>query len=63
MGDTQQNPLADDEDTDATPKTDEKNKKISRATTDYNLLSKKKNRTLADEAKLKSATQILAKNK
>ena len=62
-GDTEQNPLANDEDTDATPKTDDKNRKIQRATADYHTLSKKKNRTLSDEAKLKSATQILAKNK
>ena len=62
-GDTEQNPLANDEDTDATPETDEKNRKMQKAKADYNLLSKKKNRTLTDEAKLKSATQILAKNK
>ena len=62
-GSTEQNALADDEDTDATPATDEKNKKMQNAKSVYNLLSKKKNRTLSDEAKLKSATQILAKNK
>ena len=62
-GDTEQNPLANDEDTDATPETDEKNKKMQSAKATYDLLSKKKNRTLSDEAKLKSATQILAKNK
>ena len=56
-------PLANDEDTDATPKTDEKNRKIQNATATYNLLTQKKNRTLSDEAKLKSATQILARNK
>jgi Bacteriophage T4-like portal protein (Gp20) len=55
--------LANDEDTDATPATDEKNKKIQNATATYNLLTQKKNRTLSDEAKLKSATQILARNK
>ena len=62
-GDTEQNPLANDEDTDATPETDEKNKKLQSAKATYDLLIKKKNRTLSDEAKLKSATQILAKNK
>ena len=61
--DTDVQPLANDEDTDATPATDEKNKKIQNATATYNLLTQKKNRTLSDEAKLKSATQILAKNK
>jgi hypothetical protein len=56
-------PLADDEDTDATPKTDEKNRKMQNAKSTYNLLTQKKNRTLSDEAKLKSASQILARNK
>jgi hypothetical protein len=42
---------------------DEKNRKIQTATSTYNLLSQKKNRTLADEAKYKSAAQILSKNK
>jgi hypothetical protein len=63
MGETEQQALASDEDTDATPATDEKNKKIQNAKAQYDLLSQKKNRTLADEAKLKSATQILARNK
>jgi hypothetical protein len=62
-GDTEQNPLANDEDTDATPETDQQNKKLQSAKATYDLLSKKKNRTLTDEAKLKSASQILAKNK
>jgi len=62
-GDTEQNPLANDEDTDATPETDEKVRKIQKAKSDYNLLSKKKNRSLSDEAKFKSASLILAKNK
>jgi hypothetical protein len=62
-GNTEQNPLANDEDTDADPKHDEEVKKMQKAKSDYEILSKKKNRTLADEAKLKSATQILAKNK
>jgi len=63
MGETEQQPLASDEDTDATPETDEKNKKLQNAKAIYDLLSQKKNRTLSDEAKFKSATQILAKNK
>lgn len=62
-GDTEQNPLANDEDTDATPETDEKVRKLQKAKADYNLLSKKKNRSLSDEAKYKSAALILAKNK
>ena len=57
------NPLANDEDTDATPKTDENNKKLSNAKSQYDLLTNKKNRTLADEAKLKNASQVLSKNK
>ena len=62
-GETEMQPLASDEDTDATPETDEKNKKIQRAKADYDILKNKKNRTLADEAKFKSAAQILVKNK
>ena len=41
----------------------QQNKKIQNAKATYDLLSKKKNKTLADEAKFKSASQILAKNK
>ena len=62
-GDTQQNELADDEATDATPATDEKTGKMQDAKAQYDLLKKKKNRTLQDEAKLRSVTQILARNK
>jgi hypothetical protein len=62
-GDTEQNPLANDEDTDADPEHDQQTKKMQSAKATYNLLIKKKNRTLSDEAKLKSASQILAKNK
>ena len=61
--DTNQNPLANDDDVAADPKADEQTRKMQSATATYNLLTKKKNRTLSDEAKLKSATQILAKNK
>ena len=62
-GDTEQQPLASDEDTDATPETDEKNSKIRNAQADYDRLSQKKNRSLSDEAKLKSASLIISKNK
>ena len=62
-GDTEQNPLANDEDTDADPEHDKQNRKMQTAKATYDQLSKKKNRTLSDEAKLKSAAQILAKNK
>jgi len=61
--DTNQNELANDDDVAADPKADEQTRKMQTATSTYNLLSKKKNRTLSDEAKLKSATQILTKNK
>lgn len=60
---TEQNGLADDEATDVTPKTDEKTAKLQDAKARYDLLKNKKNRTLKDEADLKSVTQILAKNK
>ena len=46
-----------------TPASDEKTRKLQQAQSTYNLLSQKKNRTLTDEAKFKSATQILARNK
>jgi hypothetical protein len=46
-----------------TPAGDEKTRKLQQAQSAYNLLSQKKNRTLADEAKFKSAVQILARNK
>ena len=62
-GEIDQQPMTTDEDAAITPKTDEKNKKMSDAQASYDLLLKKQNRTLADEAKFKSATQILAKNK
>jgi len=60
---TDQNGLADDEATDAGPEHDEKQGKLQSAKAKYDLLKKKKNRTLKDEADLKSAAQILAKNK
>ena len=60
---TEQQPLANDEDTDAGPKYDEKVAKLQDAKARYDLLKNKKNRTLKDEADLKSVAQILAKNK
>jgi hypothetical protein len=66
MGDQSQdmNGLADDEATDATPETDQQNQKIRDAEATVKLLgAKKANRSLQDEAKYKSAVQILAKNK
>jgi Bacteriophage T4-like portal protein (Gp20) len=63
FGETEQQPLADDEATDATPATDENVRKLQKAKATYNLLSKKKNRSLKDEADYKSAAITLAKNK
>jgi hypothetical protein len=58
------NGLADDEATDSTPETDQQNQKIREAKATVKLLgAKKANRSLQDEAKYKSAVQILAKNK
>jgi hypothetical protein len=56
-------PLANDEDTDATPETDEKNKKIREAEATVNLLKKKDKRSIQDESKYRSAVQLLARNK
>lgn len=56
-------PLANDEDTDATPETDENNKKIREAEATVKLLGKKDKRSIQDEAKYRSAVQILARNK
>jgi hypothetical protein len=61
--DTAVQPLANDEDTDATPQTDGQNKKIRDAEATVALMSKKKNRSMQDESKYKSAVQILARNK
>jgi len=60
---TDQQPLANDNDTDADPEHDAQMKKMQDAQAQYDLLSNKKNRSLSDEAKLKSVSQILAKNK
>lgn len=56
-------PLASDKDTDATPETDEGNKKIREAEATVKLLGKKDKRSIQDEAKYRSAVQILARNK
>jgi hypothetical protein len=61
--DTDQNPAAGDDDVAVDPKHDENVKKMRDAQAQYDLLSKKKNRTMADEAKLKSASLIISKNK
>ena len=62
-GETGQSAPAGDEDVAVDPKHDEQTAKMQQAKATYDLLSQKKNMTLSDEAKLKSATQILAKNK
>jgi hypothetical protein len=63
QGETDQQPASGDDDVAVTPETDEKTKKLQSAKATYDLLSQKRNRSLSDEAKLKSATQILSKNK
>lgn len=60
---TEQNPLANDEDTDVDPAHDEKTGKLQDAKARYDLLKNKKNRTLKDESDFKSVSQILARNK
>ena len=60
---TEQNPLANDEDTDVDPAHDENTAKLQDAKARYNLLKNKKNRTLKDESDFKSVSQILARNK
>lgn len=61
--DTAIKPVASDEDTDATPSTDEENKKIRDAQAIIDTIGPKKKRSIQDEAKYKSAVQILTKNK
>ncbi len=61
-GDPEVQPLASDEDTDSTPATDDKNSKIREAKVTIKMLGKKKNRSMQDEAKYRSAIQIVAKN-
>jgi molecular chaperone GrpE (heat shock protein) len=62
-GDIEQQPLTDDDGAAVTPATDQENNKLQNAKADYDLLSKKKNRSLSDEAKYRSAALILSKNK
>jgi hypothetical protein len=56
-------PLANDEDTDATPETDELNQKLRDAQTTVALLKPQKKRSMQDEARYKSAIMTLATNK
>jgi len=56
-------PLASDEDTDSTPATDEKKKNIRNAEATVKLLGAKDKRSIQDQAKYRSAVQILARNK
>jgi hypothetical protein len=62
-GATDQQPLADDEAVAEDPAKDEKWQKVQDAKTKYNMLSKKKNRSLKDQADFLSTSQILARNK
>ena len=60
---TDQKAAADDAEVAVDPKHDETVKKNREAQAIVDLLGKKKNRTMADEAKLKSASLIVSKNK
>ncbi|CAB4131336.1 portal vertex protein [uncultured Caudovirales phage] len=62
-GGTDQQPLTDDDGATPDAEHDKQTAKMQQAQSAYNLLINKRNRTLSDEAKLKSATQILSKNK
>lgn len=61
--DTDQKAAADDAQVAVDPKHDENTRKMQTAKATYDLLAQKKNRTLSDESKFKSAALILAKNK
>jgi len=61
--DTDQKAAADDAQVAVDPKHDENVRKMQTAKATYDLLAQKKNRTLSDESKFKSAALILAKNK
>ena len=52
-----------DQNNEAAPEPSDADKKMNSAKSAYDTLSKKPNRTLSDEAKLKSASQSLSKNK
>ena len=56
-----QKPLSGDEA--AVPSGDDKVAKVRRAKVEYKMLMKKENKSLQDQAKLKSLSQIVAKNK
>jgi hypothetical protein len=56
-------PLANDEDTDQTPATDDKATRLRQALADVQHYQKMKNRSMQDEARYKSAVQTIAKNK
>jgi len=56
-------PLASDEDTDATPATDQKKSKISNAKAKVRLLGAKKSRSPQEEKEYRSSVLIVAKNK
>jgi hypothetical protein len=58
-----QTAAAGDDDVAVDPEHDKEVKKQQTAQSQHSLLSKKKNRTLSDEAKLKSASLIMSKNK
>jgi len=60
---TDQKAAADDAAVAVDPEHDQTVKKVRDAQALVDLLSKKKNRTMADEAKLKSASLIVSKNK
>jgi hypothetical protein len=62
-GDTDQQPLADDDAVAEDPAKDEKWRKVQDAKTKHDMLKKKKNRTLKDQADFLSTSQILARNK
>ena len=56
-------PLASDENTAVSPESDENTKKIREAETTVKLLGKQDRRSIQDEAKYRSAVQVLARNK
>jgi hypothetical protein len=60
---TDQTAAAGDDDVAVDPEHDKEVKKQQTAQSQYSMLSKKKNRTLSDEAKLKSASLTMSKNK
>lgn len=56
-------PLAGDDDTAVSPENDEEAKKVRDAEATVKLLGKKEKRSIQDEAKYRSAVQVLARNK